>query len=233
MANKDGHPGRKPILEVKHVNAFYREGRARRQVLQDINFTMYEGEILGLVGESGSGKSTLCRGILGLLKDYDGTIIHHTEKPQMIFQDPYRSLNPKKKIGWILEEPLKMQKGYTKERRIEKVEEILEKVHLPGDLCSRYPRELSGGQRQRISIALALLTGTKLILADEPLSALDVTVQAQIMSLIKELKEREKIAFLFVSHDLDVVSILCERVLFLQGKKITEYQERQRINDQA
>ena len=113
MANKDGHPGRKPILEVKHVNAFYREGRARRQVLQDINFTMYEGEILGLVGESGSGKSTLCRGILGLLKDYDGTIIHHTEKPQMIFQDPYRSLNPKKKIGWILEEPLKMQKGYT------------------------------------------------------------------------------------------------------------------------
>ena len=107
MANKDGHPGRKPILEVKHVNAFYREGRARRQVLQDINFTMYEGEILGLVGESGSGKSTLCRGILGLLKDYDGTIIHHTERPQMIFQDPYRSLNPKKKIGWILEEPLK------------------------------------------------------------------------------------------------------------------------------
>ncbi len=103
--------------------------------------------------------------------------IHHTKSPQMIFQDPFRSLNPKKTIGWILEEPLKVQGGFSKEERREKAEEMLNRVHLSKEVYQRYPRELSGGQRQRVSIALALITGTKFILADEPLSALDVTVR--------------------------------------------------------
>lgn len=211
------------VLELKHVNAFYREGRRKKQVLEDVSFTLYEGEIVGLIGESGSGKSTLCKCVLGLLKEYEGEITHYTRSPQMIFQDPFRSLNPKKRIGWILEEPLKVLGGFTKEKRREKAEGMLERVHLPAELYQRYPRELSGGQRQRISIALALLTGTRFILADEPLSALDVTVQAQIIALLKELQEKEKLCYLFVSHDLDVVSMICSRVLVLNDRKVVEY----------
>ena len=94
------------ILEVKHVNAYYREGKTRRQILDDVSFTLYEGEIVGLVGESGSGKSTLCKCVLGLLKDYEGEIVHYTQRPQMVFQDPFSALNPRKTIGWILEEPI-------------------------------------------------------------------------------------------------------------------------------
>lgn len=208
------------ILEVSHVNAYYKEGRNRRQILEDVSFTLYEGEIVGLVGESGSGKSTLCKCVLGLLKEYDGEICHYTELPQMVFQDPFSALNPRKTIGWILEEPLKVKGGFSRQERKARAEEMLRRVHLPEDFYGRYPRELSGGQRQRVSLALALITGTKFILADEPLSALDVTVQAQIIALLKELQEKEKICYLFVSHDLDVVSMLCRRVLFLQDGRV-------------
>lgn len=212
------------VLELKHVDAWYREGRRKKQILEDVSFTLYEGEMVGLVGESGSGKSTLCKCVLGLLKEYEGEIIQYTKHPQMVFQDPYKSLNPRKKIGWLLEEPLKAEKKYTKEQRRKKAEEMLRRVHLPEDLYDRYPKELSGGQRQRVSIALALITGTKFILADEPLSALDVTVQAQIIQLLKELQTKERLSYLFVSHDLDVVSILCSRVLFLKDGNVTEYE---------
>lgn len=215
----------KKVLEVKHVNAYYQEKKIRRQVLSDVTFTIFENECVGLVGESGSGKSTLCKGILGLLKDYEGEIIHHTTRPQMVFQDPFGSLNPKKTVGWILEEPLKMQKISDRMVRKQKVEEMLEKVKLKKELYSHYPRELSGGQRQRVSIALALITGAKFILLDEPLSALDVTVQAQMIRLLLQLKEEYALSYLFVSHDLDIVSMLCRRVLFLQDGKITEYED--------
>lgn len=208
------------ILEVSHVNAYYRDGKTRRQILKDVSFELYEGEIVGLVGESGSGKSTLCKCILGLLKEYDGEIRHYTERPQMVFQDPFSSLNPRKTIGWILEEPLRVKGGFTRQARREQAEEMLRRVHLPEDFYGRYPRELSGGQRQRVSIALALITGARFILADEPLSALDATVQAQIIALLKELQEKERICYLFVSHDLDVVSMLCGRVLFLQDGEV-------------
>lgn len=211
------------VLELRHVNAYYKDKKQKKQVLEDVSFTLYEGEIVGLVGESGSGKSTLCKCVLGLLKEYEGEIKHYTKRPQMIFQDPFSSLNPKKTIGWILEEPLKIEKKLSKEERRIKAEEMLGQVHLSPDFYSRYPRELSGGQRQRVSIALALITGTGLILADEPLSALDVTVQAQIIELLKELQETRKLCYLFVSHDLDVVSMLCKRVLFLKDKKVKEY----------
>ncbi|MBO5460178.1 MAG: ABC transporter ATP-binding protein [Ruminococcus sp.] len=213
------------VLELEQVNAYYKNGKTRAQILKDVSFTIYEGDIVGLVGESGSGKSTLCKAILGLLKEYDGKITHYTERPQMVFQDPFRSLNPKKTIGWILEEPLKIRKGYTKEERKAKAEEYLKKVHLPAEFYDRYPRELSGGQRQRVSLALALISGAKFILADEPLSALDVTVQAQILKLLVELKETEGVSYLFVSHDIDVVSMICNRVLFLKNGKITEIKD--------
>lgn len=210
------------VLELKHVNAYYKEGRTKRQILKDVSFSIYEGEIVGLVGESGSGKTTLCKCILGLLKEYEGEITHYTERPQMVFQDPFGSLNPRKTIGWILEEPLKIKGGFSREERRERAEAMLERVHLPKEFYSRYPRELSGGQRQRVSIALALITGARFILADEPLSALDVTVQARMIALLKELQETEQISYLFVSHDLDVVSMLCGRVLFLKDGIIRE-----------
>ncbi len=212
------------VLELKGVNAFYKEGRRKKQILEEVSFTLYEGEIVGLVGESGSGKTTLCKCILGLLKEYDGEINHFTAYPQMIFQDPFGSLNPRKTIGWILEEPLRIKGKSSKEERRKKAEEMLKQVHLLPEIYHRYPRELSGGQRQRISIALALMTGTRFILADEPLSALDVTIQAQIIELLRELQEKKKICYLFVSHDLDVVSMLCSRVLFLKNRKVTEYE---------
>lgn len=215
----------KKVLELDQVNAYYKNGKIKTQILKDISFTVYEGDIIGLVGESGSGKSTLCKAILGLLKEYDGKIIHHTVRPQMVFQDPFRSLNPRKTIGWILEEPLKVHTKLSKEERKRKAQEYLEKVHLSAEFYDRYPKELSGGQRQRVSIALALISGAKLILADEPLSALDVTVQAQIMKLLQELKEKEGVSYLFVSHDIDVVSMICNRVLFLKNGKIVEITE--------
>lgn len=213
---------RNKVLELCHVNAFYKEGKDRRQVLKDVSFTLYEGEIAGLVGESGSGKSTLCKGILGLLKEYDGDVIHYTKHPQMVFQDPYASLNPRRTIGKILEEPLRVRKEGTKEKRRKQAEDMLEKVHLPKEIYGRYPRELSGGQRQRASIALAMMTGCRFILADEVLSALDVTVQAQMIALLRELQEQERICYLFVSHDLDVVNMICDRVLVLEDGKVWE-----------
>lgn len=217
---KEEQENQKKVLELHHVNAYYKEGKIRRQILKEVSFTLREGEVVGLVGESGSGKSTLCKCILGLLKDYEGEVVHYTEHPQMIFQDPFASLNPKKTIGWILEEPLRVRKEGTKESRRVKAEEMLEKVHLPKETYNRYPRELSGGQRQRVSIALALMTGTKLILADEPLSALDVMVQAQMLALLKKLQEKENLSYLFVSHDLDVVDMICDRVLVLADGEV-------------
>jgi peptide/nickel transport system ATP-binding protein len=220
------------VLELKSVTASYKEGGGKKEVLKGVSFSIMEGEIVGLLGESGSGKTTLCKCILKLLKDYQGEVIHHTDNPQMIFQDPFGSLNPKKKIGWILEEPLKVKTSESnkdnydtmgvKEYRRKKVEEILRLVNLSSEFLDRYPRELSGGQRQRVSIALAMMTGARFILADEPLSALDVTVQAQIIKLLKRLKEEKKISFLFVSHDIDVVADLCDRVLMIEDGKLRE-----------
>ena len=211
----------KKVLEVKNLAAYYQEGRVRRQILDNVSFTLHEGETVGLLGPSGSGKTTLCKAILGLLKDYDGQVLHHTPLPQMVFQDPYSSLNPQKTIGWQLEEPLKMLK-VAKAKRYQQVKAVLEQVQLPADFYERYPHQLSGGQRQRVSIAVALITGTKFILADEPLSALDVTVQAQIIELLQHLQKTKRLCMLLVSHDIDVIQILCERVLVIDGTQVVE-----------
>ena len=172
------------VLKVENLNVWYGKssiiGRTKRfHVLHDVSFELAEGETLGLVGESGCGKSTLARTILGIEKDKTGTIIHKTERPQMVFQNPYGSLNPYKKIGWIVEEPLRVRGQHSRQERKALVLEWLDRVGLPASYADRYPDELSGGQRQRVAIAAALIQQPKLVFLDEPVSALDVTVQAQ------------------------------------------------------
>lgn len=218
-----------PVLEVRNLNSYYSEGRSlfggkgrRQQVLKDVSFDIYEGEIVGLVGESGSGKTTLSRCILGLLNDYEGEIVHYSQRPQMVFQDPFGSLNPARSIGWILEEPLRVQGKLTAAERKDAVLEVLEQVGLGAEYASRRPRELSGGQRQRVSIASAVITRPKLIVADEPVSALDVTIQAQILQLLVDLKKKYELSYLFISHDLNVVYQICNRVLVMKHGELVE-----------
>lgn len=220
---------REPVLEVRHLNSYYSQGRSlfggkgqRKQVLKDVSFELYQGEILGLVGESGSGKTTLCRAVLGMLKDYEGEIVHHSQRPQMVFQDPFSSLNPARSIGWILEEPLRIQGKLRAAERRDAVLEVLEQVGLGAEYASRRPRELSGGQRQRVSIACAVITRPKLVVADEPVSALDVTIQAQILQLLVDMKKQYDLSYLFISHDLNVVYQICNRVLVMQHGEIVE-----------
>ena len=235
------------ILEVKHLNSFYEEDLTdfshddRQQVLRDVSFEIRQGDILGLVGESGSGKTTLARVILGIVKDYNGEVINYTRLPQMVFQDPFSSLNPARTIGWILEEPLRAlakrtcSRGSdpcsngeydwvprTRAERREAVREMLHSVGLGDEYLERRPWELSGGQRQRVSIASAVITRPKFIIADEPVSALDVTIQAQILELLVELKEKYTLSYLFISHDLNVVYQICNRVLVMQHGQIVE-----------
>ena len=216
-----------PVLEVKHLNVWYHDttlfGKSTRfQALKDINFTLEQGEILGLVGESGCGKSTLSKAILGMLKDVDGEIIHHTKRPQMIFQDPFGSLNPSKTIGWIVEEPLRVYGKYDAPERKRRVMDMLERVGLGSEYAQRRPRELSGGQRQRVSIAVALIQRPRFIIADEPVSALDVTIQSQILDLLIELRRDLDLSYLFISHDLNVIYQLCDRVMVMQKGAIVE-----------
>lgn len=214
---------RKPVLEVKNLNVYYPEKhKQKKQVIFDVSFSVYEKETVGLIGESGGGKSSLSKAILGLNTHIEGEVIHHTKHPQMVFQDPYGSLNPAKRIGWILEEPLRIQGKLDKAERKEKVLYMLERVGLEPSYAQRRPRELSGGQRQRVAIALALILESKFIIADEPVSALDVTIQAQILALLKELKEEFGLSYLFISHDMAIINEMCDRVLRLKDGKIYE-----------
>lgn len=217
------------VLEVKNLNGYYTIGRSLfggkeklKHVLHDISFDIYPGEIIGLVGESGCGKTTLCRALLGMLKNYDGQVIHRSERPQMVFQDPFSSLNPAMTVGWILEEPLRIQGKLNAKERRQAVMDMLEQVGLSEEHYFRKPHELSGGQRQRVCIASAVISKPRLIIADEPVSALDVTVQAQILQLLVELKEKHDLSYLFISHDLNVVYQICNRVLVMKKGVIVE-----------
>ncbi|MBQ7840104.1 MAG: ABC transporter ATP-binding protein [Lachnospiraceae bacterium] len=217
------------ILRVQDVHISFAEERKSflekrkiREVLKGVSFTMREGEVLGLVGESGCGKSTLAKAILGLSHPDKGNIEHFSEHPQMVFQDPYGSLNPAKKIGWILEEPLRIKGGFTPQERREKALAMLKKVGLEETIADRYPNQLSGGQRQRVCIGAALMLSPKLLIADEAVSALDVTIQAQILELLLSLKEEMGLAILFISHDMRVVYQMSDRVIIMKDGEIVE-----------
>ena len=207
---------RELLLSLRNVSGGY----GKQTVLHDVSFDLYRGETLGLVGESGTGKTTLARIILGLRKPESGTVVRCADRPQMIFQDPYSSLNPAYSVEWILEEPLKIGGVRDPEARRRQVREMLERVELPEEVLRAKPAALSGGQRQRVSIAAALLARPGFLIADEPVSALDVTVQARILELLESL--RGDLGILLISHDLGVVYQLCDRVLVMRQGRVVE-----------
>lgn len=228
------------ILEVRHLNQFFNVGKADEvKAVNDVSFDIYRGETFGLVGESGSGKTTTGRAILQLYKPTSGEIIfngkninsltskkqqqHFRRQMQMIFQDPYASLNPRMKVQDIVAEGIDINHlSASKAERNQQVAELLETVGLNKDHASRYPHEFSGGQRQRIGIARALAVNPDFIICDEPISALDVSIQAQVVNLLKELQEKQGLTYLFIAHDLSMVKYISDRIGVMHYGKMLE-----------
>jgi len=237
------------LLAVRQLRVHYRGRRwlpwraaPTLRAIDDLNFNLHQGEILGVVGESGSGKSTLARVLVGLQGITAGSVrfqgkelkgLHKRDwralrrDVQLVFQDPLASLNPRHKIGRSLAEPLKaLYPDMSREERRDRVREMLEQVGLDGVDAERYPHEFSGGQCQRIAIARALIVRPKLLICDEPVSALDVSVQAQIVNLLRDLQRRYGLAILFIAHDLAVVRHISDRVLVMYFGKLMEQADR-------
>lgn len=230
---------RKKLLDVRHLKQYFKSGRSTVKAVDDVSFHIYEGETFGLVGESGSGKTTTGRSILQLYKPTAGEIIFEGQDitkqkkrkdqlqfrrdAQMIFQDPYASLNPRMTVEDIIAEGLDVH-GLVKDKaeRRQRVEQLLEVVGLNKKHASRFPHEFSGGQRQRIGIARALAVQPKFIVADEPISALDVSIQAQVVNLMKELQEKQNLTYLFIAHDLSMVKFISDRIGVMHFGKLLE-----------
>lgn len=225
------------LLEVKGLCEYFKLGKKTLKAVDGVSFTLKRGEAFGLVGESGSGKTTTGRTIIGLYEPtagevfFEGKDITHVKgkerrklagEMQMIFQDPISSLNPRMTVGEIVAEGLKIAGEKNLKKIREEVEETLWKVGILPKYAGRYPHEFSGGQRQRIGIARALIMKPKLIIADEPVSALDVSVQAQVINLLAELKETLGLTVLFIAHDLSVVKYFCDTIAVMYRGKIVE-----------
>jgi oligopeptide transport system ATP-binding protein len=247
--------GGQPLVEVRDLVKHFpiERGFLRRQVgsvraVDGVTFDVRPGETLGLVGESGSGKSTTARVLLHLEAPTSGTVLfggtalaglegealrRQRRHMQMIFQDPYASLNPRLSVGRTLREPLDIHGVGTPQERRSRVAELLERVGLEPGAAERYPHEFSGGQRQRVGIARALATSPRLIVADEPISALDVSIQAQIVNLLQDLKEELGLTYLFIAHDLSMVRHLCDRVAVMYLGKLVESGTREEVFDRA
>lgn len=225
------------LLRVDGLSKRFGRGRRAHQALEDVTFEVRQGEILGLVGESGSGKSTIIRCVVGLEKETSGSIRYDGIDPahprhgeleryrrevQMVFQDPYSSLDPRMTVRQIVEEPMLVIGGFSARERRARVDELMHTVGLLPEHLDRYPRHFSGGQRQRIAIVRALVVGPRVLLCDEPVSALDVSVQAQVLNLLKDMQRQLDLTVLFVSHDLAVVKYLCSRIVVLNKGVIAE-----------
>ncbi|MEC7218924.1 MAG: dipeptide/oligopeptide/nickel ABC transporter ATP-binding protein, partial [SAR324 cluster bacterium] len=229
----------RPLLQVQHLSHSFPEKRGLLQqtvssppVLQDINLVILPQEIVGLVGESGCGKSTLARLLLRIYEPTNGKILFSGEdlhkyksreyygRVQMIFQDPFSSLNPKLKIGFLLREMWNLHQS--EPSTTAKLNQLLDEVGLPANALDKYAHEFSGGQRQRIAIARALAADPEMLIADEPVSALDVSIQAQILNLLQQLRKERNLTLLFISHDLAVVDQLCDRILVLYRGRLME-----------
>lgn len=232
------------LLSVENLEVTFRRGKAEPvRAVRGVGMKITQGETLGLVGESGCGKTTLSRAILGLVP-YQGNVKFHGEaidwttdaKPlrqrmQLIFQDPFASLNPRRTVGQTLEEPLRVHKTHDRKERKRRVEEMLDRVELPLQALGKYPHEFSGGQRQRIAIARALILQPEFVIADEPVSALDVSVQAHILNLLQDLREDMGLTMLFISHDLSVVRHVADRVAVMYNGQLVEEGDALQIMD--
>lgn len=231
---------RKKLLEIKNLKQYFNVGKPNEvRAVDGISFDIYEGETLGLVGESGCGKSTTGRTIIRLYDATDGEVLYDgvnvhgkkskeelkafNHKMQMIFQDPYASLNPRMKVSDVIAEGIDIHGlAKTKEDRMNKVYELLETVGLNKEHANRYPHEFSGGQRQRIGIARALAVDPDFIIADEPISALDVSIQAQVVNLMKKLQKEKGLTYLFIAHDLSMVKYISDRIGVMYFGKLVE-----------
>ncbi|KKC33923.1 ABC transporter ATP-binding protein [Devosia psychrophila] len=232
-----------PLLQVNDLKVHFPVGKTlfkpgvTVKAVDGVSFSVARGEVLGLVGESGSGKTTLGRSVLRLIEPTDGSVRFNGEEVvgmppaqlkalrgqmQIIFQDPYASLNPRMSVGQTIGEALLLHHIGTRKDRAERVGDILEKVGLPRAASARFPHEFSGGQRQRIGIARALAVNPQFIVADEPVSALDVSIQAQIINLLQDLRQELGLSILFIGHDLSVIEFLCDRVVVMYLGKIME-----------
>ena len=217
-----------PLLEIRGLTKEFRQGKDRVLAVNHIDLDIQKGEVFGLVGESGCGKSTFGQMLVHLLDPSGGKILLNgrditrparrerkdlCKQMQIVFQDPYSSIDPNKTIGWLIEEPLKIHGiGKTKQERDEKVSQVLKAVGLDESYRTRWPNELSGGQRQRVAIAIALILDPDFVVCDEPVSALDVSVQAQVLNLLLDLRQQFGLTYLFISHDLNVVSYVSDRI---------------------
>jgi oligopeptide transport system ATP-binding protein len=250
MSN-NGHEGQKKLVEIKALKMWFPIFRGVLQkhvadvkAVDGINFHVYRGETLGLVGESGCGKSTTGRAILQLYRPTAGEVLFEGKdlvklkdnelrpmrrQMQMIFQDPYASLNPRMTVGSIVSEPLEVHNIGTKPERLERVRELLRVVGLNPYFINRYPHEFSGGQRQRIGVARALAVNPSFIVCDEPISALDVSIQAQIINLLEDLQEQFNLTYLFIAHDLSVVRHISDRIAVMYLGKIMEMCDRDEL----
>lgn len=243
---------REALLEVKNLKKYFpikggifgKKTIKQVKAVDDVSFEVFKGETLGIVGESGCGKSTTGRALLRLLEPTAGDIyfqgknIAHLKKNEMrmlrkdmqiVFQDPFASLNPRMKVGEIIEEPLINFSIGDKQGRKKRVLEIMEQVGLTPSQIDRYPHEFSGGQRQRIGIARALATNPKLIIADEPVSALDVSIQSQVLNLLKDLQKELDLTYIFISHDLSVVKHFCDRIGVMYLGKMVEIADKNEL----